>query len=178
MANTRKKTTQSATADLTLSPNTNRLFEDSVSVDLEADLRIPERAANLSPAESKALINAPGSAATLGPLIAEAMRRAGSDFIAASGTTPEEIERLSNDALRLDRHKRNTERMLDTLKNADRLIEADLWDKLRMVNDLVNIRSKREGAVAGEFKELTAYMKRYAGTAKTAAKKAAKKKDE
>lgn len=166
MADTRKKKSQSTTAALTLSSTPKRLVEDSVSVDLESDLKIPERAANLSPAESKALADAPSGSAALGPIVADAMRRAGADFVAASGTTPEEIEQLASDAVRIDRHIRNADRLRDTLKNADRLIEADLWDKLRMVNDLANIRAKRDGAIAGEFKELSAYMKRFGRPAK------------
>jgi hypothetical protein len=129
-----------------------------ISVTIPDSITIPEQAGNLSPLEVRRMPRARRGLGTACEDTASIMRNLGDSF-SVPGVTADSLESAGQMAEEIDRVIDAVEVVLARLKQANLLIDADAWEQLRKVNDVVNALNKTNPALGLEFTVLRRYMK-------------------
>lgn len=131
----------------------------TVVVTIDDSLEPPERAGNLSPTEVRRLPKARRGIGLVGMHTADAMGKAGARFLAPPGVSPEALVAACQRADGIDQVIVDMEVILQRLKQANLLFDAEAWEMLRKVNDQVKAQSKHEPELAAMFTVLRDFMK-------------------
>ena len=133
----------------------------TVTVVIDDSIEIPANAGNLSPKEVLEIPKPPRGIGAAASDTAEAARNAGGKFVMPAGVTPDGLEKAGEDAESIDNVIASVEVVLNTLKQANFLLDAKAWEMLRKVNDQVLAQGKTSPEVRSMFKPLTDYMSRF-----------------
>ncbi len=133
----------------------------SVTVVIDDSLEIPAQAGNLSPKQVLEIPKPPRGIGAATSDAAEVARHAGEKFVMPAGVTPDALEKAGQDAEAIDNVISSVEVVLNTLKQANFLLDAKAWEMLRKVNDQVLAQGKTSPEVLTFFKPLTDYMGRF-----------------
>ena len=141
------------------------ITEGSVSVSLADDLAPPAKAGHMSKSDVNHLPKAHRGLGLACDLTADAMEKAGAKFTAPAGVTPASLRAAGKRAEDIDKAITDLSVVLETLKQANLLFDADAWEQLRKVNDLLNAQAKHDKSLSTIFQALVAYFARPARTA-------------
>ncbi len=130
----------------------------TVSVTIDDSLTLPERAGNLSPDEVRRLPKPRHGIGLVGTLTADALDKAGPDFIAPAGVTPDALRGACKRSDDIDQVIVNLEVILQRVKQANLLFDADAWEMLRKINDQVKAQAKYQPELETVFTALREFM--------------------
>lgn len=137
-----------------------QITHGDVVVTLPDDLPIPERAGAMSPIEVARTPKAPRGLGAACDDAAAAIVKAGAMFVAPLGVTPDSLRKTGHDAEFIDGVIASVEFVLNKLKQANILLDAEAWERLRKVNDVVVAQGKTNPEVLAHFAPLRAFMTR------------------
>ena len=131
-----------------------------VSVAIADDLPIPAAAGTLSALDVARLPKAPRGLGAACVDTADAFTKAAAAFVPPLGITPDSLRKAARDAEAIDRVIDSVEFLLHKFKQANLLLDAEAWEQLRKVNDLVVAQGKTNPEILSLFAPLREYMKR------------------
>jgi len=142
----------------------SQITHGEVTIEVPDDLPIPAEAGKLSNDQVQAIAKPPRGIGSASSDTAEAARKAGAKFVMPADVTADGLEKAGDDAERIDNIIASVEVLLNTLKQANFLLDGKAWEMLRKVNDQVNAQGKTNPEVLTMFAPLVAYMKRFGRT--------------
>lgn len=132
----------------------------SVTVAIPEGIEIPAAAGTLSAVELSRVPRAPRAVGEACLDAADSLEKAGSAFVAPAGVTPDSLRKAGIAADEIDRIIASVEVVLGQLRQANLLLDAEAWEQLRKVNDMVLAQSKTSPEILGLFAPLRAFMTR------------------
>ncbi len=130
----------------------------TVSVTIDDSLTLPERAGNMSPDEVRRLPKARHGIGLVGTLTADALSKAGPDFILPAGVTPDSLRAACKQSEDIDQVAVDLEVILQRVKQANLIFDADAWEMLRKINDQVKAQAKYQPELETVFSALREFM--------------------
>ena len=147
----KKRSTPASPAGVTLT-------HGSVTVSIPAHLEPPAKAGKLSPDEVRRIPRTPHGIGLISDQVAGAITKAGSDFDPPRGVTSESLRAKGARAEDIDAVILDVEVILNQLKQANLLFDAEAWAELRKVNDQVKAQSKSNKQLLTIFKPLLDFL--------------------
>ncbi len=133
--------------------------QGEVTIEIDDDLALPEKAGNMSPTEVARLPKAPRGIGLCGSQTAAAITKAGPRFLPPPGVTAEALLAAVRRADGIDEVIVSLEVLLGRVKQANLIFDAELWEMLRKVNDQVKAQGKHEPELAAQFTVLRDFMR-------------------
>ena len=160
MANAKKVTaSKKANASKTITASNGvTLTHGTVAVVIPEHLAVPKEAGHLSPAEVKRIARAPHGIGLIADQVADVAAKMGDGFDLPRGVTPETLRAKGKRAEDIDNVILDVEVILEQLKQANLLFDADAWAELRKVNDQVKAQGKHNKQVLAAFAPLVEFM--------------------
>lgn len=137
------------------------------AVVIDEIMKLPKDAGKLSPAEMKALPTVRKGAGVVCEDVAEAIGRVGAAFSPPRGVTPESLITLGARSDGYDRIISGLETLLDVIKQANRIADAEAATVLSRVYDQVKAQAKDNPQLKIEFSSLYRYHSTGSKGAKT-----------
>jgi hypothetical protein len=120
----------------------------------------PPEAGNLSPDEVRRIAKAPRGIGLICEATADAAEKAGAKFTPPAGVTPERLRALGDRAEGIDQVILDLEVVLNKLKQANLLFDAEAWEQIRKMNDQVRVQGKHDPELSVMFKPLLDFFAR------------------
>ncbi len=136
------------------------IHHGSITLTIPDDLLPPERAGKLSAEEVSRIPKAPRGIGLICERTADAIRKAGDKFTLPAGITAESIQAAGQRAESIDQVILDVEVILNTLKQANLLFDADAYSQIRQANDQVKAQAKHAPELAMIFKHLLDFFTR------------------
>lgn len=130
----------------------------SVTVTIPDDLQPPEKAGKMSPDEVASIPKAPKGLGLACEYAADAAEKAGDRFVMPKGVTPTTLRSSGGRSERVDSVLADMWVVIETLKQANLLFDADAWEQLRKMNDQVKAQGKHDAELLTIFEQLLKYM--------------------
>jgi hypothetical protein len=138
--------------------NTTTIKHGAVSVSIPNNLAPPTKAGKMSPEEVRVIPKPPLGIGLVCDQTATAMGKAADKFMAPAGVTPEKLRTVGTRAEEIDDIIRDVEVILETIKQANLLFDAEAWDVLRSVNDQLKAQAKRNPELLKIFDSLVSFL--------------------
>jgi hypothetical protein len=142
----------------TRASDTTTIQHGAVTLTIPASLQPPERAGRMTPDEVRRTPKVPLGIGLICEQVADGMEKAEGRFAAPPGLTPADLAAAGQRAEQVDHVILDLEVILQTMKQANLLFDADAWDKLRQVNDQVKVQGKRNPELLAIFKPLSEFL--------------------
>ena len=139
-------------------PGDAKLSHGSVTVIIPGYLTPPEAAGKMSPDEVKRTPKVPHGIGLICSQTADGIEKAGDKFVVPGKITATTLRASGTKAEDIDNIILDVEVILQTLKQANLLFDADAWDKLREINDQVKTQAKRNPELLVIFKPLIDFL--------------------
>lgn len=136
------------------------LQHGTVSVSIPDEFALPAAAGAMSPDEVRRIPKAPRGIGLVCDAAADALEKSGSKFIAPAGVTPASLRAKGKRAEGIDQVILDLEVVLNKLKQANLLFDADAYDEIRKTNDQVKVQGKRDPEVLVMFKPVVDFFAR------------------
>ena len=137
---------------------TTTLSHGPVSVAIPETLAIDPRAGNLSADDVKRLAKAPRGLGLATDLTAAAMEQAGDRCTPPTGVTPTALRRLGTRAEGYDEVLLALDVVRQTLAQGNLIADAEAWEALRKVNDMVKAQAAHSPELVAMFAPLSGFM--------------------
>jgi len=140
------------------------LTHGQVTIQIPDSVPLREQAGKMSPEEVSRTPKPPSGLGRACEETAEAMVNAGAAFVAPAGVTPESLATAGQRADEIDGLIASVLFLLAKLQQLNLLLDAEAWEQLRKVNDLVNALGKTNPEVLALFAPLKKYMAKFRGS--------------
>ncbi len=132
----------------------------TVTVTIADEFMPPPEAGNLGPDEVRRIAKAPRGLGLICDVAADAMEKVGASFTPPSGVTPATLRTLGKRAEGIDQVILDLEVVLNKLKQANLLFDAEAWEQVRKMNDQVKVQGKHDPEFLVMFKPLLDFFAR------------------
>jgi ABC-type transporter Mla subunit MlaD len=124
----------------------------TVTVSIPDEFAPPAQAGNLGPEEVRRIAKAPRGIGLVCDAAADALEKSGTKFAAPLGVVPASLRALGKRAEGIDQVILDLDVVLNKLKQANLLFDAEAWEQIRKVNDQVKAQGKHDPEVLVMFK--------------------------
>ncbi len=132
----------------------------TVTVSIPDEFTLPAQAGNMSQDEVRRIAKAPRGIGLVCDAAADALEKSGTRFTAPAGVTPASLRAKGTRAEGIDQVILDLEVVLNKLKQANLLFDADAYDEIRKTNDQVKAQGKRDPEVLVMFKPVVDFFAR------------------
>lgn len=144
----------------------------TVRVSIPDELPLPAQAGNLSPEEVRRIAKAPRGLGLACDAAADALVKSGGRFAAPAGVNAASLQTSGRRAEGIDQVILDLDVVLNKLKQANLLFDAEAWEQLRKLNDQVKVQGKHDPEVMVMFKPVLDFFARVRPTASAPAPEA------
>jgi hypothetical protein len=131
----------------------------TVAVTVDDTLSLPEKAGNMTPEEVRRVPKARRGIGLVGEHTADALTKAGAKFIPPPGVTVESLLAACRRAESIDQVITDLDVIVNRLKQANLIFDAEAWAMLLKINDQVKVQAKHEPELEAAFSFLRDFMK-------------------
>jgi hypothetical protein len=121
----------------------------TVKVVIPDEFALPAQAGNMSPDDVRRIAKAPRGLGLVCDAAADVLEKSASKFSAPAGVTPATLRAKGKRAEGIDQVILDLEVVMNKLKQANLLFDADAYDEVRKTNDQVKAQGKRDPEVMG-----------------------------
>lgn len=139
---------------------TTTIQHGGVSVTFDASLALDPRAGKLSAEEVLRIAKAPRGLGLVCDLTAASMEAAGTAFVPPQGVEAGTLRRLGTRAEGYETLLTALDVVRDRIAQANLLADAEAWEALRKVNDMVKAQGKHAAELEGMFAPLRDFVRR------------------
>jgi len=132
----------------------------TVSVSIPDEFAMPAQAGSLSPDDVRRIAKAPRGLGLACDAAADVLEKSGAKFVPPTGVTPTSLRALGKRAEGIDQVIVDLEVVLNKLKQANLLFDADAWEQIRKLNDQVKAQGKHDPEVMVMFKPVLDFFAR------------------
>ena len=132
----------------------------SVTVTIADNLAPPPEAGNLGPDEVRRIAKAPRGIGLICDATADGIEKSGGKFAPPPGVTAATLRALGKRAEGIDQVILDLEVVLNKLKQANLLFDAEAWEEIRKTNDQVKAQGKHDPEILVMFKPLLDFFAR------------------
>lgn len=132
----------------------------TVTVKIADEFAPPPEAGNLGPEEVRRIAKAPRGIGLICDAAADAVEKAGTRFSPPSGVTPASLRTAGKRAEGIDQVILDLEVVLNRLKQANLLFDAEAWEEIRKMNDQVKAQGKHDPEILVMFKPVLDFFVR------------------
>lgn len=132
----------------------------TVSVSIPDEFAMPAEAGNLSSEEVRRIAKAPRGIGLACDAAADALEKSGIKFVPPAGVNPASLRTLGKRAEGIDQVIFDVDVVLNKLKQANLLFDAEAWEQLRKLNDQVKAQGKHDPEVLVMFKSVLDFFAR------------------
>ena len=132
----------------------------TVTVTIADDFAPPPEAGNLGPDEVRRIAKPPRGIGLVCDATADAIEKSGARFAPPAGVTPASLRGTGKRAEGIDQVILDLEVVLNKLKQANLLFDAEAWEQIRRTNDQVKAQGKHDPEVLIMFKPLLDFFAR------------------
>ena len=132
----------------------------TVTVSIADELAPAPEAGSLGPDEVRRIAKAPRGIGLICDATADAMEKAGAKFTAPGGVSAASLRALGTRAEGIDQVILDLDVVLNKLKQANLLFDAEAWEQVRKMNDQVKAQGKHDPELMVMFKPLLDFFAR------------------
>jgi hypothetical protein len=132
----------------------------TVTVTVADEFAPPPEAGNLGPDEVRRIAKAPRGIGLICDATADGIEKSGGRFAPPPGVTAATLRALGKRAEGIDQVILDLDVVLNRLKQANLLFDAEAWEQIRKTNDQVKVLGKHDPEVLVMFKPLLDFFAR------------------
>jgi len=132
----------------------------TVSVSIPDEFAPPAQAGNLGPEEVRRIAKAPRGIGLVCDATADVLEKSGTKFAPPPGVTPTSLRAAGKRAEGIDQVILDLEIVMNKLKQANLLFDADAWEQIRKTNDQVKAQGKHDPEVLVMFRPVLDFFAR------------------
>lgn len=132
----------------------------TVTVSIADELAPPPEAGSLGPDAVRRIPKAPRGMGLICETAADALEKAGAKFTPPAGVTAALLRAMGGRAEGMDQVLLDLDVVLNKLKQANLLVDAEAWEQIRKVNDQVKAQGKHAPEVLVMFKPVLDFFAR------------------
>jgi hypothetical protein len=132
----------------------------TVTVVIPDEFALPAQAGNMSPDDVRRIAKAPRGLGLVCDSAADVLEKSPTKFTAPAGVTPATLRAKGRRAEGIDQVILDLEVVMNKLKQANLLFDADAYDEVRKTNDQVKAQGKRDPEVMVMFKPVVDFFAR------------------
>jgi hypothetical protein len=132
----------------------------TVTVTIADELAPPPEAGNLGPDEVRRIAKAPRGIGLICDSTADAIEKSGGRFSPPTSVTAASLRAAGRRAEEIDQVLVDLEVVLNKLKQANLLFDAEAWEQIRKTNDQVKAQGKHDPEILVMFKPLLDFFVR------------------
>ncbi len=132
----------------------------TVTVTIADEYAPPPEAGNLGPDDVRRIAKPPRGLGLICDAAADAVEKSGAKFSPPGGVTPASLRALGKRAEGIDQVILDLDVVLNKLKQANLLFDAEAWEQIRKMNDQVKVQGKHDPEIFVMFKPLLDFFAR------------------
>jgi hypothetical protein len=132
----------------------------TVTITIADDFAPPPEAGNLGPEEVRRIAKPPRGIGLICDTTADVVEKSAARFVPPAGVTPASLRMSGKRADGIDQVILDLEVVLNKLKQANLLFDAEAWEQIRKTNDQVKMQGKHDPEVLVMFKPLLDFFAR------------------
>ena len=132
----------------------------TVTVTIADEFAPPPEAGNMGPDAVRRIAKAPRGIGLICDATADAVEKSGAKFTPPAGVTPVSLRALGKRAEGIDQVILDLDVVLNKLKQANLLFDAEAWEQIRKTNDQVKVQGKHDPEILVMFKPLLDFFAR------------------
>lgn len=132
----------------------------TVTVSIPDELAPPPEAGSLGPDEVRRIAKAPRGMGLICDTTADAVEKSGTKFAPPAGVTAASLRAMGKRAEGMDQVLLDLDVVMNKLKQANLLVDAEAWEQIRKINDQVKAQGKHAPEVLVMFKPVLDFFAR------------------